>query len=58
MLQLIAPILSLNGLLLGVVLAAVWAVSRTRRRAREDEKAMSEAVCAAKVELLLHGMSR
>ena len=58
MLQLIAPILSMNGLLLGVVLSVVWLVHRTRQQARRDERAMSESACAAKVEMLLRGMSR
>jgi hypothetical protein len=53
MLAVLGPFFSLYTAFVVLVIASVWLVHRTRRKAREDEEGMSEAACAARVEGLL-----
>ena len=58
MFHFIAPVLTMNSVLFGVVLCVGWLVHRTRQRARRDEQSMANATHSAEVQLLLRGMSR
>jgi hypothetical protein len=53
MLEVLGPFFSLYTVFAAALIAAVWLVHRTRRKARQDEEGMSEAACAARVEGLL-----
>ena len=56
MFQLIAPMLTMNGVLFGIVLCIGWLVHSTRRQARRDEQSMANATHSAEVQLLLRGV--